>query len=69
MPDRLTNFTMFFMVYGAKALLPTNLQYRSTRVWTYQPDVAEEARKDSIDLLKESRDTIIIGSSGYQQAL
>jgi hypothetical protein len=31
--------------------------------------VTEEAQKDTIDLLKESRDTIVIRSVGYQQAL
>jgi hypothetical protein len=35
----------------------------------YQPDVAEEAYKDAIDLLEESRDTTIIRSTGHQQAL
>jgi hypothetical protein len=57
---------LFFMVYRAKAMLPTDLQYGSPRVQTYQSDTAEEAQKDTIDLLKESRDTVIIRSVGYQ---
>jgi hypothetical protein len=57
------------MVCGAEAVLPTDLQYGPPRVRSYQPDVAEEARKDAIDLLEESRDTAIIRSTGYQQAL
>jgi hypothetical protein len=65
-PNRSTNFTPFFMVYGAEAMLPTDLQYGSPRVWTYQPEVIEEAQKDVVDLLKESRDTAIIRSVGYQ---
>jgi hypothetical protein len=36
-------FTPFFMVYGAEAILLTDLQYGSPRVWAYQPDMAEEA--------------------------
>jgi hypothetical protein len=54
------------MVYRAKAMLPTDLQYGSPRVQTYQPDTAEEAQKDTIDMLKESRDTVVIRSVGYQ---
>jgi hypothetical protein len=57
------------MVYGAEVVLPVDLQYRSPRIQTYQPDAVEEARKDTIDLLEESRDTANIRSAGYQQAL
>jgi hypothetical protein len=69
MPNRSTSFTPFFMVYGAEVVLPTDLQYGSPRVQTYQKDATEEARKDDIDLLEESRNTAIIRSAGYQQAL
>jgi hypothetical protein len=68
-PNRSTNFTPFFMVCGAEAILPTNLDYGSTMVWAYQSDAAEEAQRDAIDLLKESRDTAVIRSVGYQHAL
>jgi hypothetical protein len=68
-PNRSTNFTPFFMVYGAKAVLPTDLQYGFPRVRVYQSNAAEEVRRDAINLLKESRDTAIIRSAGYQQTL
>jgi hypothetical protein len=42
-PNRSTNFTPFFMVYGTEAVLPTELQYRSPRVQAYQSVVAEQA--------------------------
>jgi hypothetical protein len=57
------------MMYGAEAVLPTDLQYVPPKVRTYQPDATEEAQKDTINLLKESRDFAIIRSAGYQQAL
>jgi hypothetical protein len=57
------------MVYGAEAVLPTDLQYGSPRVRPYQMDAAEEDWRDSIDLLEESRDIAVIRSTGYQQAL
>jgi hypothetical protein len=69
MPNRSINFTPFFMVYGAEVMLPTDLQYGSPRFWAYQPDAAEEARRDATNLLEESRDTAIIRSVGYQQTL
>jgi hypothetical protein len=69
MPNRSTSLTPFFMVYGAEVVLPTELQYGSPTAQTYQPGMAEEAQKDTIDLLKESRDTAIIRSAGYQHAL
>jgi hypothetical protein len=53
------------MVYGAEAVLPTDLQYGSPRVRAYQLDTAEEGRKDAIDLLEESGDTTIVRSAGY----
>jgi hypothetical protein len=34
-PHRSTNFTPFFMVYGAVVVLPTELQYRSPRVLSF----------------------------------
>jgi hypothetical protein len=69
MPNRSTNFTLFFMVYGVKVVLPTDLQYGSCRVRSYQPDMTEEDRRDAINLLEESRDTAVIRSTGCQQTL
>ena len=34
-PSRATGFTPFFMVYGAEAILPTDLEYGSPRVKAY----------------------------------
>jgi hypothetical protein len=69
MPNRSTRFTPFFMVYGAEAVLPTDLQYGSPRIQAYQLDTTKGARRDVINLLEESRDTAIIRSTVYQQAL
>jgi hypothetical protein len=69
MPNRLTNFTLFFMVYGEEVMLPTELQYRSPRVQAYQSVEAEQAWQDALNLLEESRDVTITRSAGYQQML
>jgi hypothetical protein len=34
-PSRATAFTLFFLVYGAKAVLPTDLEYGSPRTRAY----------------------------------
>jgi hypothetical protein len=34
-PSRATGFTSFFLVYGAKAVLPTDLEYGSPKVKSY----------------------------------
>jgi hypothetical protein len=69
MPNWSTSFTLFFMVYGVEIMLPIYLQYGSPRVKAYQLDVVEEAQKDVVHLLEESRDIAITRSAGYQQAL
>jgi hypothetical protein len=54
------------MVYGAKAVLPTELQYRSSKVQAYQPIKAEQARQDAINWLEESWDITVTRSTGFQ---
>jgi transposase InsO family protein len=36
-PRRATGFTPFFLVYGAEAVLPTDLEYGSSKVKGYEP--------------------------------
>jgi hypothetical protein len=57
------------MVYEMEVVLPTKLQYGSPKVWAYQPVTVEEAQKDAIDILEQSRDIVITRLAGYQQAL
>nr|XP_020155691.2 uncharacterized protein LOC109741024 [Aegilops tauschii subsp. strangulata] len=54
-PNQSTGFTPFFLVYGAKAIIPTNIKFDSPRVTMYTEAKAKEARKDSVDLLEEGR--------------
>jgi transposase InsO family protein len=37
-PSRATGFTLFFLIHGAEAILPTNLEYGSPRVLGYDED-------------------------------
>jgi transposase InsO family protein len=48
-PSRATGFTPFFLVHGAEAVLPTDLEYGSPRVRGYDDDANQRAREDSLD--------------------
>jgi hypothetical protein len=57
------------MVYDSEVILPTEMQYGSSRVQAYQLIEVEQARQDAIDLLKGSRDIVVVWSAMYQQNL
>jgi len=67
--SRATGFTPFFMVYGAEAILPTDLDYGSPRVQAYDPQGNETNLQDALDQLDEARDVALLRSAKYQQAL
>jgi transposase InsO family protein len=68
-PSRSTGFTPFFLVYGAEAILPTDLDYGSLRVQDYDEGANQRAREDSLDQLDEARTVALMHSARYQQAL
>jgi ribonuclease HI/transposase InsO family protein len=53
--SRAIGFTPFFLVYGAEAILPTNLEYRSPRVRGHDDGANQRACEDSLDQLIEAR--------------
>src|SRR3954469_8412452 len=55
-PNRSTGYTPFFLVYGAKAVLPMDIVHDSPRVEMYTETKAVEARGDDVDLLEEARE-------------
>jgi hypothetical protein len=68
-PSRATGFTSFYMVYGAEAIHPTDLEYGSPRVRGYDEGANQRAHEDSLDQLEEARTMVLMHSVGYQQAL
>jgi transposase InsO family protein len=66
---RATGFTPFFLVYGAEAILPTDLEYGSPRVRGYDEGANQRARENSLDQLDEARTMALIYSARYQQTL
>jgi transposase InsO family protein len=67
--SRATGFTPFFLVYGAEAILPTDLEYGSPRVRCYNEGTNQRAREDSLDQLDEAHTVALMHSARYQQAL
>ena len=57
------------MVYGAEAVLPSDIRHDSPCVAAYVEADNEQARQDAIDLLDEERDTAAARSAIYQQDL
>jgi hypothetical protein len=55
-PNRSVGFTPFFLVYGAEAVLPTDIEFDAPRVVPYTEKQAKEAHKDGVDLLEEARE-------------
>jgi hypothetical protein len=68
-PSRATGFTSFFLVYGAEAVLPTNLEYGSPRTKAYDDQSNQTSREDALDQLEEARDVALLHSARYQQSL
>jgi transposase InsO family protein len=68
-PSRATGFTPFFLVHGAEAVLPTDLEYGSPRVRGYDEGANQRAREDSLDQLDEARTVALMHSARYQQSL
>jgi ribonuclease HI/transposase InsO family protein len=65
-PSWATGFTPFFLVYGAEAILPTDLEYGSTRTRAYDDQSNRTNREDSLDQLEEARDMALLHLARYQ---
>ena len=56
-------------MYGAEAILPSDILHDSPRVAAYDEDDAEESRQLSVDLAEEERELAAQRSAIYQQNL
>ena len=57
------------MVYGSKAILPTDLDYGAPRIIAYDEQGAEASHEDAMDKLDEARYITLLRSAKYQQTL
>jgi hypothetical protein len=67
-PNSSTGYTPFFLLFGAEAVLPTNIRYSAPRVVAYIEEDADKALADAQDLLDEARDVALVRSAVYQQS-
>jgi hypothetical protein len=68
-PSRATGFTLFFLVYGSEAMLPTDVEYGFPRLKAYNEKNNDATREDALDQLEEAYDVALLHSVIYQQSL
>jgi hypothetical protein len=68
-PNRSTGYTPFFMVYGAEAVLPSDIRHDSPRVAAYVEADNEIARQNALDALDKECNLAAARSAIYQQDL
>lgn len=69
MPSRVIGCTPFFLAFGAKAMLPLELEYDSPRTKAYDDIRANMDIELTINLLDETHDTVLICFAKYQYDL
>jgi hypothetical protein len=58
-----------FLVYGAEAVLPTDLEYGSLRLKAYNKQSNDAETENSLDQLEEAQDVALLHFARYQQNL
>jgi hypothetical protein len=54
-----TSYTSFFLLFGAEAVLPTDVRYCAPRAVAFVEEDAQKALEDAQDLLDEARDVAL----------
>jgi hypothetical protein len=62
--NRSTRYMPYFVVFGAEALLPTDLDYGAPRVKQYTTKQNKSSLEDTLDQLHEARDWRSYGRQG-----
>ena len=68
-PNAATQETPFFLVHGAEAVLPVEIEHNSPRVIEYEEEASQKALEDDVDAADEARDVVLSRVNAYQQNL
>jgi hypothetical protein len=68
-PNTATQETPFFLVHGAEAVLPIEIEHNSPRVAEYDEETSRRVLEDDVDALDEARDEVLSRVTKYQQDL
>ncbi|KAK1694689.1 hypothetical protein QYE76_011386 [Lolium multiflorum] len=66
-PNTTTQETPFFLVHGAEAVLPIEIEHNSPRVAEFDEETSRKALEDGMDALDEARDEVLSRVAKYQQ--
>jgi hypothetical protein len=68
-PAKPTRQSLYFLIYGFEAILPTDVMWKSPAVEQYDEGVSEESRQVHIDSLKEAWWAALIQSARYLEGI
>jgi hypothetical protein len=68
-PSRNTGVSPYFMVYGAEAVLPADIEFRSPRVENYNEDQVTEQRELEVNSVEKRRLESCIRTAKYLAVL
>jgi transposase InsO family protein len=64
--SRATGHTLFSLVYGSEAILPTEVEHKSFRVQHFNEERLDECRVDDSTKLEELHEAVVIRSAKHQ---
>jgi hypothetical protein len=67
-PNAATQETPFFLVHGAKAVLPVEITHEAPRIAAYDKTTSTEALKDNVDVLDKARDVALARATQYRSS-
>jgi hypothetical protein len=62
-------YSLFFLVYGSEAAIPTDVPFGAQRIQHYKEGTAEETRKVNLDSIEEHRVAALMRHTWYEQQL
>ncbi|KAK1694343.1 hypothetical protein QYE76_011040 [Lolium multiflorum] len=66
-PNTTTQETPFFLVHGAEAVLPIEIEHNSPRVAEFDEETSRKALEEDMDALDKARDEVLSRVAKYQQ--